>query len=286
MKGMYFNNRFTDNLYTFFKDLDNVIKLDNKTELELIKKAQAGDIDARNRIIESNLALVIYCCNNYGGLNLLSFGDLITEGSLGIIKAIEKYDESKGAKFSTYAMLWIRQSINTAILYKDDIIRVPYNIKVKLQKITKAINFLLDNGHDITMDLLVSKLNMSYEEINHLLSSYPYMFPTLEYANNEKKDSEVLLSDLADDTDIEEEVLDAFLPGYLNEAFECLTLLEKEIIMMRFGFVNDEKMSVDRVTEWFGYGAKRCGVIRRERRALKKLKEYCEENGLKEYLRK
>lgn len=84
--GLNYNNRFTDNLYIFFKDLDNVVKLDSNTELELIKKAQAGDIEARNKIIESNLALVIYCCNKYGGLNLLSFGDLITEGTLELLR--------------------------------------------------------------------------------------------------------------------------------------------------------------------------------------------------------
>lgn len=286
MRGMYCNNRFNDNLYTFFKDLDNVIKLDKNTELELIKKAKAGDKEARNKIIESNLALVIYCCNNYGGLNLLSFGDLITEGSLGIIKAIEKYDESKGAKFSTYAMLWIRQSINTAILYKDDIIRVPYNVKVKLQKITKAINYLLDNGYDITLELLVNTLIMDYKEIDSLLSNYSYMLPNIEYDKNKEENPEVILSNLKDDTDIEDEVLDTFLPDYLNEAFECLTQIEKEIIMMRFGFVNGERMTIDHVVQCFGCGAERHDIIRIERRALKKLKEYCEKNDLKEYLRK
>ncbi len=285
MKGMYCNNRFNDNLYIFFKDLDNVVKLDSNVELELIKKAQAGDIEARNKIIESNLALVIYCCNKYGGLNLLSFGDLINEGSLGLIKAIDRYDFSKGAKFSTYAMLWIRQSINTAILNKDDIIRIPYNIKVKLQKITKAINFLLDNGYDVSMDLLVDELDMSYEEVNYLLSSYPYMFSFMRVVNSDEKKSEVLLNVL-DDTDIENEVLDTFLPSYLNEAFKCLTMTEKEIIMMRFGFINGDRMSIDRITKKLGFGVEKYRVIKREKRALKKLKEYCEENDLKEYLRK
>ena len=285
MKGIYCNNRFTDNLYTFFKDLDNVVKLDSNTELELIKKAQAGDIEARNKIIESNLALVIYCCNKYGGLNLLSFGDLITEGTLGIIKAIERYDESKGAKFSTYAMLWIRQSINTAILYKDDIIRVPYNVKVKLQKITKAINFLLDNGYDVSIDLLVSRLDMDYDEVNTLLSRYSYMFSNDKVFSDEECDSDVVLN-ASDDVDVEKEVLDTFLPGYLNEAFECLTMTEKEIIMMRFGLINGDRMSIDRITKKLGFGVERYRVIKRERKALKKLKEYCEENDLKEYLRK
>lgn len=286
MKGLYCNNRFNDNLYTFFKDLDNVIELDSDTQLELIKKAQAGDIDARNMIIESNLALVIYCCNNYGGLNLLSFGDLINEGSLGLIKAIDRYDESKGAKFSTYAMLWIRQSINTAILNNDDIIRVPYNIKVKLQKITKAINFLLDNGYDVSVDLLVDRLDMSYEEVNYLLSSYPYMFSFDQVVSSEERDSGVLLDTLVDSTDIENEVLDTFLPSYLNEAFECLTMTEKEIIMMRFGFINDDRMSIDRISKELGFGVEKYRVLKRERRALKKLREYCEESDLKEYLRK
>lgn len=91
-------------------------------------------------------------------------------------------------------MLWIRQSINTAILCKDDIIRVPYNVKVKLQKITKAINFLLDNGYDVSIDLLVSRLNMDYDEVNTLLSRYSYMFSNDKVFSDEECDSDVVLN--------------------------------------------------------------------------------------------
>lgn len=268
-----------NNLSLFFNDLKNIDKIPDAFLIDYIKKAQNGDIKSRNKVIESNIGLVIHCCKYYNVLNSLSFEDLINEGCFGLIEAINKYDDTKSVKFSTYAFILIRQSISKAILNEDNLIKISYDINNKVKKIMKGISFILDNGYYFSIDLLSDIIDMDHDELTCFLINYSYLFPSLF-------DTDIDLYDVIDDYNLENSVINSFLPGYLNEAFECLTMTEKEIIMMRFGLINGDRMSIDRITKKLGFGVERYRVIKRERRALKKLKEYCEENDLKEYLRK
>lgn len=268
-----------NNLSLFFNDLKNIDKIPDAFLIDYIKKAQNGDIKSRNKVIESNIGLVIHCCKYYNVLNSLSFEDLINEGCFGLIEAINKYDDTKSVKFSTYAFILIRQSISKAILNEDNLIKISYDINNKVKKIMKGISFILDNGYYFSIDLLSDIIDMDHDELTCFLINYSYLFPSLF-------DTDIDLYDVIDNYNLENSVINSFLPGYLNEAFECLTMTEKEIIMMRFGLINGDRMSIDRITKKLGFGVERYRVIKRERRALKKLKEYCEENDLKEYLRK
>lgn len=267
-----------NNLSLFFNDLKNIDKMPDAFLIDYIKKAQNGDIESRNKVIESNIGLVIHCCKYYNGLNSLSFEDLINEGCFGLIEAINRYDDTKSVKFSTYAFILIRQSISKAILNKDNLIKIPYDINNKVQKIMKGISFILDNGYHFSIDLLSDIIDMDHDELTYFLIKYSYLFPSLF-------DTDIDLYDVIDDFDLENSVIDSFLPNYLNKAFDCLNYMEKEIIMMRFGF-NCDRMSIDRIVKKYGYGTDKNIIIKREKKALKKLKEYSEKNSFKEYLRK
>lgn len=267
-----------NNLSLFFNDLKNIDKIPDACLIDYIKKAQNGDIESRNKVIESNIGLVIHCCKYYNGLNSLSFEDLINEGCFGLIKAIDKYDDTKSVKFSTYAFLLIRQSISNAILNKDNLIKIPYNIKENKQKIMKGISFILDNGYTFSIDLLSDVIDMDHNELTCFLINYSYLFPSLF-------DNDIDLYDICDDFDLENSVIDSFLPSYLNKAFDCLNYVEKQIIMMRFGF-NCDRRSIDHIAKEYSYDNDKNIIMKRQRKALKKLKEYCEESSLKQYLRK
>lgn len=254
--------------------------LNHKDEIELSKKIQEGDYEAKNKLITSNLRLVVNIAKRYMGLGLPLL-DLIQEGNTGLMRAVEKFEYSKGYRFSTYATWWIRQSVTRAIAEKSRNIRIPIHTNESLQKIKKAKRELFNKlGRVPNEEEISSYTNLSVDKITQLDNVIKTTI-SLDASINEDDDRNQA-SFIEDESSNINNNLYKFLLSDLNDLILKLSPRERYIITLRYGLNGNESKSLSEIGELIGVTRER--VRQLENRALKKLKYQCHAKKLDDYL--
>ncbi|MBP0979712.1 MAG: RNA polymerase sigma factor RpoD [Oscillospiraceae bacterium] len=271
-----------DPVKTYLKDIGKIELLSAKQELELAKKMSKGDMAARMRLTEANLRLVISIAKKYVGRGM-PFLDLIQEGNLGLIKAVEKFDYKKGFKFSTYATWWIRQSISRSIADQARTIRIPVHMVETINKVKRTSgNILHETGKEASIETLSKKLNISQDRIKEIMrvSLDPY---SLETPIGEEEDSH--LGDFIPDNNAPAPADKAFhtmLREQLGNIMDTLTDREARVLKMRFGFDDGKPKTLEEVGKEFDVTRERIRQI--ESKALRKLRHPSRSKKLKDFL--
>jgi RNA polymerase primary sigma factor len=269
-----------DSLRLYLREIGKVPLLTADQEVYLAKRIERGDMFAKTQMIEANLRLVVSIAKSYLGRGL-SFLDLIQEGSLGLIRAVEKFDYRKGYKFSTYATWWIRQAVTRAIADKARTIRIPVHMVEKLNKVVHIERQLVQRlGREPRPDEIAEELEMTTEEVREILrmSQLPV---SLEKPIGEEEESE--LGDFVEDESAESPFDTATLSLRREDVEHALSALperERQVIELRFGLRGTQPCTLEEVGRAFGVTRERIRQI--ENNTLKKLESLPEAQGLKD----
>ena len=269
-----------DSLRLYLREIGKVPLLTADQEVYLAKRIERGDMGAKTQMIEANLRLVVSIAKSYVGRGL-SFLDLIQEGSLGLIRAVEKFDYRKGYKFSTYATWWIRQAVTRAIADKARTIRIPVHMVEKLNKVVHIERQLVQRlGREPRPDEIAEELEMTTEEVREILrmSQLPV---SLEKPIGEEEESE--LGDFVEDESAESPFDTATLSLRREDVEYALSALperERQVIELRFGLSGAQPCTLEEVGRAFGVTRERIRQI--ENNTLKKLESLPEAQGLKD----
>ncbi len=271
-----------DPVKMYLKEIGKVPLLSAEEEIELAKKMELGDEEAKKRLAEANLRLVVSIAKRYVGRGLL-FLDLIQEGNLGLIKAVEKFDYSKGYKFSTYATWWIRQAITRAIADQARTIRIPVHMVETINKLIRVSRQLLQElGREPTPEEIAAELKMPEERVREILkiSQEPV---SLETPIGEEEDSH--LGDFIQDDNVPvpaDAAAFTLLREQLNEVLSTLTEREQKVLRLRFGLDDGRARTLEEVGKEFNVTRERIRQI--EAKALRKLRHPSRSRKLKDYL--
>ena len=271
-----------DPVRMYLKEIGKVPLLSPEEELELATRMSQGDEEAKHRMTEANLRLVVSIAKRYVGRGML-FLDLIQEGNLGLIKAVEKFDHTKGYKFSTYATWWIRQAITRAIADQARTIRIPVHMVETINKTIRVSRQLLQElGHDPTAEEIARELDMPAEKVRDILkiSQEPV---SLETPIGEEEDSH--LGDFIPDEDASEPSEAAsfsLLREQLEEVLDTLAPREKKVLELRFGIVDGRTRTLEEVGKEFNVTRERIRQI--EAKALRKLRHPSRSKKLRDFL--
>ena len=268
-----------DPVRIYLKEIGRVPLLTPEEETEIAEKILNGDEEASRRLVEANLRLVVSIAKRYLGRGM-QFLDLIQEGNLGLMKAVEKFDHTKGFKFSTYATWWIRQAITRAIADQARTIRIPVHMGETINKIKKASSQLLhENGHEPSIEEIAEYLNTPVDRIREAMraSQEPV---SLETPIGEEEDSH--LGDfIPDDSAItpQDAASQSMLKEQLNSVLSTLTPREEKVIRLRFGLDDGRPRTLEEVGEVFEVTRERIRQI--EAKALRKLRHPSRSKKLK-----
>ncbi|MDO5560131.1 MAG: RNA polymerase sigma factor RpoD [Oscillospiraceae bacterium] len=271
-----------DPVKIYLKEIGRVPLLSAEEEIELAERMSKGDPYAKKRLSEANLRLVVSIAKRYGGRGM-QFLDLIQEGNLGLIKAVEKFDHTKGFKFSTYATWWIRQAITRAIADQARTIRIPVHMVETITKVKKITSQLLhENGHDPTADEIAERLEMPVERVREIMriAQDPV---SLETPIGEEEDSH--LGDFIPDDDAPAPAEAAsliLLKEQLNEVLNTLTEREAKVLKLRFGLEDGRSRTLEEVGKEFEVTRERIRQI--EAKALRKLRHPSRSKKVKDFL--
>ncbi len=271
-----------DHVRMYLKEIGKVPLLSAEEEIELAKRIEAGEEEAKRKLAEANLRLVVSIAKKYVGRGML-FLDLIQEGNLGLIKAVEKFDYRKGYKFSTYATWWIRQAITRAIADQARTIRIPVHMVETINKLIRVSRQLLQElGREPTDDELAKEMQMPVEKVRETrkIAQEPV---SLETPIGEEEDSH--LGDFIPDEDIPapaDAAAFSLLKDQLNEVLNTLTEREKEVLKLRFGLKDGKARTLEEVGSQFEVTRERIRQI--EAKALRKLRHPSRSKKLKDYL--
>ena len=269
-----------DSLRLYLRSIGRVGLLTAFEEVQLAKRIERGDMAAKQHMIEANLRLVVSIAKGYLGRGL-TFLDLIQEGSLGLIRAVEKFDYRRGYKFSTYATWWIRQAVTRAIADKARTIRIPVHMVEKLNKVVHVERQLVqDLGREPTPEEIANELECTAREVKDILrmSQLPV---SLEKPIGEEEDSE--LGDFVQDDTAEspfELAVENLRRENVRKALDALPAREREVIEMRFGLKGHQARTLEEVGRAFGVTRERIRQI--ENNTLKKLESLPEAQRLKD----
>jgi RNA polymerase primary sigma factor len=269
-----------DSLRLYLREIGKVPLLTADQEIYLAKRIERGDMHAKTQMIEANLRLVVSIAKGYLGRGL-SFLDLIQEGSLGLIRAVEKFDYRKGFKFSTYATWWIRQAVTRAIADKARTIRMPVHVVEKLNKITRTERKLrAERGREPQPEEIALELEMTTEEVREILrmSQLPI---SLEKPIGEEEESE--LGDFVEDDSAESPFDTASLALRREDVARALDSLpdrERKVIELRYGLLGTQPFTLEEVGRAFGVTRERIRQI--ENSTLKRLESLPEAQGLRD----
>ncbi len=271
-----------DHVKMYLKEIGKVPLLDSNEEIDLAKRMSEGDGEAKRRLAEANLRLVVSIAKRYVGRGML-FLDLIQEGNLGLIKAVEKFDYTKGYKFSTYATWWIRQAITRAIADQARTIRIPVHMVETINKLIRVSRQLLQEyGREPTPEEIAKELNMTVEKVRETMKIAQEPV-SLETPIGEEEDSH--LGDFIPDTDApapSESASSVLLKEQLLEVLNTLTPREAKVLKLRFGLVDGRARTLEEVGHRFNVTRERIRQI--EAKALRKLRHPSRSKKLKDYL--
>jgi RNA polymerase primary sigma factor len=271
-----------DPVRMYLKEIGKVNLLSADEEIDLAMKMAEGDRDAKKRMAEANLRLVVSIAKRYVGRGML-FLDLIQEGNLGLIKAVEKFDYSKGYKFSTYATWWIRQAITRAIADQARTIRIPVHMVETINKVMRISRQLLQElGHDPTPEEIAEDMGMPVEKVREILKIAQEPV-SLETPIGEEEDSH--LGDFIPDEDASEPAEAAsftLLKEQLSEVLGTLTPREEKVLRLRFGIEDGRTRTLEEVGKEFNVTRERIRQI--EAKALRKLRHPSRSKKLKDFL--
>ena len=271
-----------DPVRMFLKEIGKVPLLTAEEEVELAIRMSQGDEEAKRRMTEANLRLVVSIAKRYVGRGML-FLDLIQEGNLGLIKAVEKFDYTKGYKFSTYATWWIRQAITRAIADQARTIRIPVHMVETINKVIRVSRQLLQElGHDPSAEEIAAEMGMPVEKVREILKIAQEPV-SLETPIGEEEDSH--LGDFIPDEDASEPSEAAsfsLLKEQLMEVLDTLTPREKKVLELRFGIVDGRTRTLEEVGKEFNVTRERIRQI--EAKALRKLRHPSRSKKLKDFL--
>ena len=276
------NVAMDDPVKVYLKEIGRVPLLTPEEEIELAIRIGDNDQQAKQRLAEANLRLVVSIAKRYVGRGM-QFLDLIQEGNLGLIKAVDKFDYTKGFKFSTYATWWIRQAITRAIADQARTIRIPVHMVETINKVKKTNSQLLHkNGRDPTAEEIAAELDMSVEKVREILrvSQEPV---SLETPIGEEEDSH--LGDFIPDDDAlapADAASMLLLKEQLNEVLKTLTMREAKVLALRFGLEDGHPRTLEEVGSEFGVTRERIRQI--EAKALRKLRHPSRSKKLKDFL--
>ncbi|WP_246551276.1 sigma-70 family RNA polymerase sigma factor [Miltoncostaea oceani] len=269
-----------DSLRLYLREIGRVPLLTAKQEVALAKRIERGDMTAKTAMVEANLRLVVSIAKGYLGRGL-SFLDLIQEGSLGLIRAVEKFDYRRGFKFSTYATWWIRQAVTRAIADKARTIRIPVHMVEKLNKVVHLERQMVQRlGREPRPEEIAEELRMSVEEVRDILRMAQQPV-SLEKPIGEEEESE--LGDFVED----EQAASPFDEASVNlrrtdilRALDALPDRERKVIELRFGLLGEQPRTLEEVGRAFGVTRERIRQI--ENNTLKKLEALPEAQALRD----
>ena len=271
-----------DPVRMFLKEIGKVPLLTAEEEVELAIRMSQGDEEAKRRMTEANLRLVVSIAKRHVGRGML-FLDLIQEGNLGLIKAVEKFDYTKGYKFSTYATWWIRQAITRAIADQARTIRIPVHMVETINKVIRVSRQLLQElGHDPSAEEIAAEMGMPVEKVREILKIAQEPV-SLETPIGEEEDSH--LGDFIPDEDASEPSDAAsfsLLKEQLMEVLDTLTPREKKVLELRFGIVDGRTRTLEEVGKEFNVTRERIRQI--EAKALRKLRHPSRSKKLRDFL--
>ena len=271
-----------DPVRMFLKEIGKVPLLTAEEEVELAIRMSQGDEEAKRRMTEANLRLVVSIAKRHVGRGML-FLDLIQEGNLGLIKAVEKFDYTKGYKFSTYATWWIRQAITRAIADQARTIRIPVHMVETINKVIRVSRQLLQElGHDPSAEEIAAEMGMPVEKVREILKIAQEPV-SLETPIGEEEDSH--LGDFIPDEDASEPSEAAsfsLLKEQLMEVLDTLTPREKKVLELRFGIVDGRTRTLEEVGKEFNVTLERIRQI--EAKALRKLRHPSRSKKLRDFL--
>ena len=271
-----------DPVRMYLKEIGKVPLLSAEEEIELAQRMEEGDEDAKKRLAEANLRLVVSIAKRYVGRGML-FLDLIQEGNLGLIKAVEKFDYRKGYKFSTYATWWIRQAITRAIADQARTIRIPVHMVETINKLIRVSRQLLQElGREPLPEEIAEEMNLPVERVREILkiSQEPV---SLETPIGEEEDSH--LGDFIQDDNVPvpaDAAAFTLLKEQLVEVLGTLTEREQKVLRLRFGLDDGRARTLEEVGKEFNVTRERIRQI--EAKALRKLRHPSRSRKLKDYL--
>ncbi|ODU55536.1 MAG: RNA polymerase sigma factor RpoD [Clostridium sp. SCN 57-10] len=271
-----------DPVRMYLKEIGKVDLLSSDEEIELAKRMLEGDEKAKKRLAEANLRLVVSIAKRYVGRGML-FLDLIQEGNLGLIKAVEKFDYTKGYKFSTYATWWIRQAITRAIADQARTIRIPVHMVETINKVIRVSRQLLQElGHDPSPEEIAEEMGMPVQKVRDIIKIAQEPV-SLETPIGEEEDSH--LGDFIPDDDAPEPAEVAsfmLLKEQLVEVLRTLTPREEKVLRLRFGIEDGRTRTLEEVGKEFNVTRERIRQI--EAKALRKLRHPSRSKKLKDFL--
>lgn len=271
-----------DPVRMYLKEIGKVPLLTAEEEIELAKRMEAGDEEAKQRLCEANLRLVVSIAKRYVGRGML-FLDLIQEGNLGLIKAVDKFDYRKGYKFSTYATWWIRQAITRSIADQARTIRIPVHMVETINKLIRVSRQLLQTyGREPTPEEISKEMGISVDKVREIqkIAQEPV---SLETPIGEEEDSH--LGDFIPDEDVPapaEAAAFSMLKEQLVEVLDTLTDREQKVLKLRFGLEDGRSRTLEEVGKEFDVTRERIRQI--EAKALRKLRHPSRSKKLKDYL--
>lgn len=273
--------QITDPVRMYLREIGRISLLTAEEEVELSKRAEKGEAAAKERLINSNLRLVVSIAKKYVGRGL-SLLDLIEEGNIGLMRAVEKFDWRKGYKFSTYATWWIRQAITRAIADQARTIRIPVHMVETINRFIRTSRKLMQElGREPTPEEVAKEMGVDPEKVREIIkvSQEP---TSLEAPVGEEKDS--TLGDFIPDEEIrpEDQASAELLKSHLAEVLNTLNDREKKVLRLRFGLEDGRQRTLEEVGREFGVTRERIRQI--EAKALRKLRHPTRSKKLKDYL--
>ena len=280
--GMTDGAGMDDPVRMYLKEIGKVPLLTAEQEQDLAQRMLEGDEEAKAQLIEANLRLVVSIAKRYLGRGM-QFLDLIQEGNLGLIKAVDKFDHSKGFKFSTYATWWIRQAITRAIADQARTIRIPVHMVETINRLVREQRALIQElGREPTVEEIAEKMGLSVEKVREIqkISQEPV---SLEKPIGEEEDSH--LGDFIPDDDAmspADQVAYTLLKEQLLDAMKSLTAREEKVLRLRFGLDDGRQRTLEEVGREFNVTRERIRQI--EAKALRKLRHPSRSKKLKDYI--
>ncbi|HEU24564.1 MAG: RNA polymerase sigma factor RpoD [Mesoaciditoga sp.] len=280
--SVYDNANLKDPVKLYLKEIGKIPLLSPSEERKLARKAAAGDEKAKQKLAVANLRLVVSIAKKYMGRGL-SFLDLIQEGNIGLLRAVDKFDWKKGYKFSTYATWWIRQAITRAIADQARTIRVPVHMVETINKMNKVIrNYMQEYGTYPTIDDLAREMGKPKEKINEILKAAR---ETISLESTVGNDDESTVGDFVEDPNVlspEDAAAQMILHEQIDKVLNTLSPREAMVLKMRYGLIDGKAKTLEEVGQYFNVTRERIRQI--EVKALRKLRHPSRSKHLKVFM--